>query len=240
MDAPADPSGRVIAALVVAWGSVAMWWLGDPRGVRSRRIVPEQSSEVRAAARTPVDWRLMSGGLAVVALASPTVATIGAGIALLRWSASRARARRAAEQFDSDLVAVLDQLAVCVTSGLTLALAVEAVGGAVDGPVGHWLRVVQRRLALGEPLALALESTVASSGAALSSVISSIAARDRTGAPQDVALRAAAVRQRQLVDRRREVRIRRLPVWLLLPLTCCVLPAVAVVIVVPQLVVFPS
>lgn len=228
-------------ALIVAlaWSGLAMWWLGDPRGLPSRQVVPPRRAESTTAPRR-IDPRWVVAILVLAALFSPTSAMVGAAALMARWSAARSRVRRGAEQFDSDLVAVLDQLAVCVTSGLTVALAVETVGNAAEGPVGQWLRSVHRRLELGEPLSLALEATAKSVGGALSSVISPIVARDRTGAPQDVALRAAAVRQRQLVDRRREARIRRLPVWLLLPLTCCVLPAVAVVIVVPQLVAFPS
>ncbi len=226
--------------VALAWSGLAMWWLGDPRGLPSRQVVPAQLLETSKVSTRRLDPRWLVVSLVLVALFSPASAAVGASALLARWNASRARERRSAERFDDDLVAVLDQLAVCVTSGLTVSLAVETVGNAAQGPVGQWLRSVHRRLELGEPLSLALEATAKSVGGSLSSVIGSIVARDRTGAPQDTALRAAAARQRQLVDRRREARIRRLPVWLLLPLTCCVLPAVALVIVVPQLVVFPS
>jgi pilus assembly protein TadC len=224
----------VIAAPVVtvAWAAAASTWVWRTRPARPAPL-PVRSRVAPGRRR----WGRWAPAAVMFALVGPVGALVTvAAVAGVTWLVDHAARRRAREHFDESLAVVLDLLAVCVSSGQTLGLALGVVADAIDGPVREWLARIDRRIDSGERLADALEAASAEVGGSLPAVVAAVVARERIGAPHAVALRQAAARHRQLLTQRRDERIRRLPVLLLLPLTLCVLPAVALVILVPTLI----
>jgi pilus assembly protein TadC len=229
----------VTTVLVICWAmAVAAWcWRRRPSvPLAPADPTPEVgppavSTRGRRRGRSSRRSGVLLASVAVVV--EPGLALLIAGYLVLRWWRGVVARRRAVEVLDASLAGVLDLLSVCVSSGQTLALAIETVTDATTGPVREWLGQIRHRVRAGEQLADAMRSASSESGGTLEAVVSSVIAREQIGAPQGNALRHAAARQRQIVIQRRDERIRRLPVLLLLPLTLCVLPAITLVIIVP-------
>jgi len=156
-----------------------------------------------------------------------------AGWVLMRQRA--ARAETVSQQADRlAAAAALDLVAVCVAAGLTPGAAASRVAGMQKAPA--WLAAVDEALAAGVPLHDALGRPGVAEREWLRRALDPVAAASRSGGPVPDALDRAVSRLRDDVRRDREERARRLPVALLLPLTCCVLPAVVLVVVAPMLV----
>lgn len=145
----------------------------------------------------------------------------------------RADARRD-EELARDLPVAIDLLAVAVGAGCTPYLAVgvasqwspPAVSGPLDG--------VRRDCSLGVTFAEALDR-MARERAVLQPLVDALLASERYGAPVGDALTRLAVEERSTLRRRAEARARTVPVKLLFPLVFLVLPAFALLSVVPVL-----
>lgn len=128
-------------------------------------------------------------------------------------------------------VAELFQLAL--TAGLTVGAALPLVAGALSGAVGAELRALAARVDQGEPLADALARLPSVLGDSAQPLASTLSLHVRYGLPALHALERLA-HDARLRDRLElETRARRLPVTLLFPLVCCILPAFVLLTLVP-------
>jgi tight adherence protein C len=142
------------------------------------------------------------------------------------------RARR-----DARLIAAVDVIefaALSNSGGLNLLGAVEVISHA-GGPFGDRFTAALESFASGRSLPDALVEHVGDEPA-LRPLIDAWCATERYGTPLGPVLEHLVERSRD--DRRRlaEVAARRVPVLLLFPLVCCVLPAVALMTVVPLII----
>jgi tight adherence protein C len=203
--------------------------LGRP--VRSvGRRPPDPSADRRLGAHL-----LVGAGLAVVFPPFGVVWAAGAaGASVLR---RRRSATRAEVDLREELPEVVDLLSLAVSAGLTVPLAVGVVAERGSGRVATELARARRSSAVGTPLADALDAIPARLGEPVRPITRILAGSIRDGTAIGPALERVAGEVR--VERRRgaEERARKVSVRLLFPLVCCVLPAFALLTVVPLLVV---
>jgi tight adherence protein C len=146
--------------------------------------------------------------------------------------AARAERRRLAA-LAADLPDVVDLLVLGVGAGLTVPLALEAVGRRASGPLAAEIRQVVRDFRLGRRLADALDDVPARAGEAIRPLVSALAAAERYGAPLGAGLDRLASEVRRDRRRQAEEAARRVPVKLVFPLVTCTLPAFALLTVAP-------
>lgn len=158
---------------------------------------------------------------AVDALASMAEPAAGSGAA--------ATPTRAVGSGD-ELASCCELLSVAVTSGCTAAEAIEEVAGTASA--GPALVEASEHLRRGRTLAEVLEDLAQGSGG-WHSMATLMAMSASSGSDASEPLRRLAAAERTRMRRTREAVARRLPVLLLLPLTALVLPAFALVTVVP-------
>jgi tight adherence protein C len=251
---------RWIAALAAAGSVATLLRFGRESGARRRlrALVPPRRLEPRvvdrvaalvarvggvarrlAGRRPDADADRRVGGALVLAavgtLVHPAVGLAGAvAPSAVRVLARRRAARRADDRLLDDLPDVVDLFGVAAGGGLTVHHAVGAVARVVDGPVGTTLGEVQRRVSMGVRLADAL-TLLGHLGAPARPLMAALVSAERDGAPLAGPLERVADDARDRRRRRAEERARRVPVRLLFPLVLCVLPAFALVTVVPLL-----
>lgn len=158
-----------------------------------------------------------------------------AGWNLPRLLSARDRRRRDARVADQ-LLLVVELLAVSARAGSTIPGALAAVAASTDGSVGTALAQVTRELDRGTRLDPTLVWLADALGEPARSLISVLRSAHLDGDPLAPALERLAVSVRQDLRRRAETEARQLSVRMLLPLVCCILPAFALVSVVPVLV----
>jgi tight adherence protein C len=140
---PADLGARLAAA-------------GEPAGFGVRELM---AAKVGAALAAGIAGTLLASvapgrlGFAMVVTA-PVAGFLVPDLWLARLAAERARRVR------RELPALLDLLRVTVESGASLGAALRAVGERSEGPLAAELRAVGRQVALGVPLAAALDDLV--------------------------------------------------------------------------------
>lgn len=120
-----------------------------------------------------------------------------------------------------DLPAACDLLGVCLVAGLPVEGALEAVGGAVGGPLGVQLRSVAALSRLGADPRRAW-ADVPPELAALGRVV---VRAGESGATVAGALRTLAAESRATARADTQVAVQRAGVWVLAPLGACFLPA---------------
>lgn len=207
--------GRVLALVAAAEPTVSerAGWLASPR---ARKILWS------AVLSVPV------GLLFAPAMVLPVAAI---------WAVPRMRERRSAAAFaDSvwaELPETVDLFAVCVGAGFTVPLAVDAVAHRSAGPIGASLRQARRRCAAGVRLADALETLPNELGETVRPVVLALVGAERYGTPLGPTLERVAAEVRLGRRRRAEEHARKVPVRLLFPLVFCILPAFALLTVVP-------
>jgi tight adherence protein C len=130
------------------------------------------------------------------------------------------------------LPVTVDLLAVAVGAGCTPFLAVDAVAPWAPPVLGARLDEVRHACALGRAFEAALDD-LASAIPRLRPLADALLASDRFGAPVGEALARLAAEQRTTLRRHAEARARTVPVRLLFPLVFLVLPAFALLTVVP-------
>jgi tight adherence protein C len=132
----------------------------------------------------------------------------------------------------SEFPVIVDLLGVAVAAGCTPYLAIEHA--ARYGPVGiaARLRDVLQACRLGQSLDDALRD-LGASAPALQSLADALRTSARLGSPAAPALARLAAEVRTDSRRRAEARARTVPVRLCFPLIACVLPAFALLTVIP-------
>lgn len=148
---------------------------------------------------------------------------------------TRRRRRCREEQIVRELPDVVDLFRIAAGGGLTVRQAVDAVDGVVDEPFANGLHEVLRDVSFGERLGDALTSLNAELGEPARPLVAALVSAERDGAPLREPLERVAWIARDLRRRRAEETARRVPVQLLFPLVACVLPAFALLTVVPLL-----
>lgn len=171
-----------------------------------------------------------------IALAAPP---IGVAVAALAWGVPGFRARAVVRRREAavarELPEVVDLLALAVGAGLTVSLAVGAVGRRAPGVLGAELARVAEEVALGRRLADALGDVPGRAGEATRPVVAALVDAERYGAPLLDQLDRLAAEVRAGRRRAAEEAARRVPVKLLFPLVLCTLPAFGLLTVAPLL-----
>jgi tight adherence protein C len=217
----------------VVLGGIAALVAGDlawPRAPSRLRVRP-------TLARTPTARQVVAiAGAALVLVMAPPLAP-AAGLAWwcarrLRAARQRAAHTRAIRHALPDLV---DLLQLTTTAGMTLAIAHPLVAAQVPSPVGPALLVADAAARHGYPRADALLEALTPLGDRAHALAHILGDHLRYGVPLLPGLERAGLELR--LDRRRaaELDARRVPVRLLAPLVTCVLPAFALLTVVPLL-----
>lgn len=228
-------AGGLVAAAVLVL--VRPWW--SP----ARPVGPEGAGDRLEPWSAPRPFRaggpLWGALLGISALAAPPAAVL-----VLAWPTVRAwrRARVAAVSREHDVIRALpesvDLLIIGVGAGLSPRAAIEAALPWMPDPIGPALRVALARGDRGEPLADALAAACRSLGESVLPVVNLLgggAGELGVGARLPALIRLGDdARRRRRADA--QERARRLPVTMLLPLVCCVLPAFVLIGLVPLVV----
>jgi tight adherence protein C len=175
---------------------------------------------------------LLVGGVLLPVFPPAALGGALVGYLLPSMRAARAEKRRLAA-LAADLPDVVDLLVLAVGAGLTVHLAVAAVGKRGSGPLAVELRRVIADVALGRRLADALDDIPRRAGEAVRPLSSTLVSAERYGAPLVSSLERLATEVRRDRRRRAEESARKLPVKLLFPLVACTLPAFALLTVAP-------
>lgn len=203
----------------------------DPDGRPPRRRRPRRAGDPRVG--TAVS---MAVGPTVALVFGPGPALVSAGLLVFLRArlkrAERARFERSVERALPDLI---DLLAIAAATGQSVPSCLESVAPRAPAVLRTPLVRAHRRTKRGEPLAAALAVAGPELGHLGPMLMEAMVSAHHTGAP----LRPALLRVSEMArDRRRrhaESAARRLPVTLLFPLVCCVLPAFVLLAVVPLL-----
>ena len=208
--------------------------LGEPverAGALIRRVAHRPADP---AADRRLGAAVLAGGvwLVTVPLLSPLVAVAVWARPLLT---RRRDHRRARDAVVAALPDVADLFRVAVGAGLTVPLALAAVAPRIRGPTGDALRRAAAEVALGRRTADVLADLPARLGEPVRPVVAALAASERYGTPLVETLDRLASDVRLARRRAAEEAARRVPVQLLFPLVLLILPAFALLTVVPLL-----
>jgi tight adherence protein C len=201
------------------------------RTARSRWRLPSTLTMARWPRRAALV--VLIGAAAAVAPALPLLVAVG------WWTRRRVAARRAqldhAAAVRRSLPEVVDLLALASTAGVSLPVAHPLVARSAPSPVGPALLAADLAAAAGRPRADALLDHLSPLGDRAHALAQVLVDHLRYGVPLLPALERSSLEMR--LDRRRaaELEARRVPVRLLGPLVLCVLPAFALLTVVPLL-----
>lgn len=146
----------------------------------------------------------------------------------------RRRERRMAA-VDRAVPDLVDLLALAAAVGHPVRSCIDVVADRSPVELRGALVRVRRRCRRGVPLRTALEDLTPELGTQGPALVEALIAAHQTGAPLAGPLAHLAASGRDLRRRSAEARARRLPVTLLFPLVCCILPAFALLAVVPLL-----
>lgn len=204
-----------------------------------------------ALGRQPVRWRRLPRrpvlrptqrrwGIVVLLATLGIVAPVLPVIAVIAWWARRRlreqRARRAhARDVRRALPEVVDLFTLASTAGVSLPMAHPLVASCAPQPLRRALDAAHQAACAGQPRAGALVDHLGPLGDRAHALADVLADHLRYGVPLVPALERTSLELR--LDRRRaaELEARRVPVRLLAPLVTCVLPAFALLTVVPLL-----
>lgn len=217
-----------MSALPAAWSVLLL------AGAWSIRPMPARAPVARMRARqsrSPLAPVVVTGAAIVLPLPAAAV------LAFAAWALPVARARGAqrarADRVQRSLPEVVDLFHLAVGAGLTVPLAVEAVVRRSDGPIVEALATALDEVAVGRRLADALADVPARTHEAVQPLVAALVASLRYGAPLGDALGRLAAEVRADRRRRAEEAARKVPVKLLFPLVCCVLPAFGLLTLAP-------
>ena len=209
----------MIAALAVAWGGLCAL----PFAVRARRAVVASRVRTvgvpRSRRRTPQ-------------LRLPVWRPLQMFVVVLRAPARRRAARRADDALAREVAVAVDLVGVGVAAGCTPYIAVDLAAGWSPPAIGEALAAVPRACALGQTFDDALRELAGDVPATrpLADVVRTSA---QLGTPLGPSLTRLAADVRADLRRRAEARARTIPVRLCFPLVACILPAFALLTVVP-------
>jgi tight adherence protein C len=217
----------------VVLGGIAALVAGDLAWPRA----PVRHGAVSGVRLPPATGRVAAiAGLALVLAIAPPLAPVGG---LAWWASRRLRtARRHAAHVRAirrALPDLVDLLRLATTAGMTLTIAHPLVAAHVPAPVGPALLDADAAARHGRPRADALLEALTPLGERAHALAHVLGDHLRYGVPLVPGLERASLELR--LDRRRaaELEARRVPVRLLAPLVTCILPAFALLTVVPLL-----
>lgn len=155
------------------------------------------------------------------------------------WIRRRIRQQRAdrveARRVRGALPDLVDLLLLASSAGLSLPVAHPLVAARTPAPVGPALVAAHAAAAMGRPRADALEAALVPLGERAHALAKVLVDHLRYGVPLVPGLERMGLELRLDRRRRAELEARRVPVRLLAPLLTCVLPAFALLTVVPLL-----
>jgi len=223
--AASRPSSRPVSTAIGAVGDLMA--AAGKLIRRLARLAPDPAADRRVG----VAVLLGVSGSFIHPLVGAGLAGIPAVARFVRENRERQRARAALVEDVPDLV---DLFRVAAGGGFTVHQAVDAVASVVADPFSTALRDLQRRVSVGERLSDAL-AVLGAMGDPVRPLVSALVSAERDGASLTVPLQRASDQARELRRRQAEEAARRVPVKLLFPLVLCVLPAFALLAVVPLL-----
>lgn len=223
----ATAAGVVAASLVRRLGiMVDAQRQDDPVVVdRHRRRPPGRTAAVSllVVVATVVGW-----GAAIA-----TAACLAGG-----WVAQRrGRERRRRAERDVAVPDLVDLFSLAASAGLPVATALPVVAERSPPAVRSAMKAASAHLTLGGSTAKALHRLRGSLGPRAEPLLDALDVAARTGTPLRPALAAVAVAAHHQRASAAEEAARRLPVTLLFPLACCILPAAVLLALAPVLVV---
>lgn len=216
----------------LAFGAVAGLLVADA----VRRAAPPTCAW-RPGAASPRHRR--GAAIALVAVLTAVLPPLGLLIPLAWWTRRRIRAQRSlrshARQVRAALPDLVDLLVLAASAGLSLPVAHPLVAAHTPWPVGPALARAHLAAGLGRPRADAMLEALAPLGERAHALGHVLVDHLRYGVPLLPGLERTGLELR--LDRRRQAELdaRRVPVRLLGPLVACVLPAFALLTVVPLL-----
>lgn len=207
---------------------------------RSLGAVGGTARRVLGRPRSPEADRRVGGVLVGVGLTiwvHPMLSlALGAALVARRWFQARAATRRAARAVVDELPDLVDVVALAVQGGASIHQAVASAAAAGSGRCASGLvDALQRTEHGGARLADALDDLPDHLGDAARPFVRALVASERYGVSAGPALDLVGRDLRDQRRRRAEEDIRRVPVRLVFPLVCCILPAFVVLTVVPLL-----
>ncbi len=182
-------------------------------------------------------WALRSGSFTsfLIALCAGAVGYVGPDTVLTRL----ARARQLL--IGNELPDVLDQLTICVESGLGFDSALARIARSGNGPLAQEVTLLLQELRVGVPRREALGNMLARTDVPeLRQFVNAMIQADSYGVPISRVLRSQAEEQREKRRFRAEERAMKLPVKVIFPLVFCILPVVFIVVLGPAYVRFTS
>lgn len=241
---PVPPSVLAAAAagVVVAAGSTRLSMRSSSSAARHQLARTHARVHDARASRPP---RTIGGRHRIVVLAAGILllsvvvygplAAAGAALAGLlarAFTRRRVSARQRAER-DRALPELIDLFLLAASAGLPVATALPVVASRAPMPLRPALARANGRLERGAPLADALQGMREELGSRAVALVDVLGAAARTGSPLVPSLHQVVATARDERTRAAEEAARRLPVSLLFPLACCVLPAAVLLALVP-------
>lgn len=215
----------IVVLLGLGWGVL----VASPIAVRARRVV----SGARVSRLGPSDEARHPSRWAWIARVGERLPRPPQAVGhVLTGIGRRARTRSAERAIARELPVAVDLLSVAVASGCTPYLAVEVAARWAPPQVALALDGVRRASGLGRSFADSLAHVVDQTPG-LAPVADALLVSDHFGAPVGDALTRLAAELRADLRRRAESRARTVPVRLLFPLVFLVLPAFALLTIVP-------
>ena len=225
------------AALGAAAGFAVLGAAGPPIRPAERGRAARPRGLGRARSLAPRQLALVGlGALALGLVAPPLALAPVVAPALVRHRRAR-RARRAeARAVSAALPDTVDLLLLCAGAGLSLPLAHPLVAARAPAPVGAALRAADASASAGQARADAMLDALLPLGDRAAALAHVLVDHLRYGVPLVPGLERIGLELRLERRRRAEEDIRRVPLRLLAPLLCCVLPAFGLLTIVPLLV----
>ncbi len=219
----------MIALLATAWAVT----VGVPFVVVARRATTADRLRALdrgrdAPSRTSSLWR----GLSARAVAFPPIRTLGR---VVKAPLRSRRARRLDDEIARQVAVAVDLVAVGVGAGHTPYLAVELGARWAPPLVGRELEATIQACAMGRSFDDALRE-LGRRAPGVRALAETLRTTARLGSPATPALARLASELRADLRRRAEARARTVPVRLCFPLVGCILPAFALLTVVPAVV----
>jgi len=169
-----------------------------------------------------------SGTPLLIALCAGAIGYVGPDTVLTRL----ARARQLV--IGNELPDTLDQLTICVESGLGFDAALARIARSGRGPLAQEITLLLQELRVGVPRREALDNMLARTDVPeLRQFVHAIIQADSYGVPISRVLRSQAEEQREKRRFRAEERAMKLPVKVIFPLVFCILPVVFIVVLGP-------
>jgi tight adherence protein C len=173
-------------------------------------------------------FRSGSATSVLIALCAGAVGYVGPDTVLTRMG--RARQLLIANQLPD----TLDQLTICVGSGLGFDAALARISRSGKGPLAQEIGLLLQELRVGVPRRDALDGLLARTDVPeLRQFVHAVIQADSYGVPISRVLRSQAAEQREKRRFRAEERAMKLPVKVIFPLVFCILPVVFIVVIGP-------